>query len=148
MKIYLDTSVFSALFDARNPERQELTKDFFLEIDEFDVYISDLTRIEIDKTPDDDLREKMRKEIIHLKVADSTEAVERLAEEYIKSEAISKSYVEDAFHIAVAVVNNIDIVVSWNFRHIVRRKTKDIVAMVNAQKNFRHIEIMTPAELL
>ena len=58
MKIYLDTSVLSALFDGRNPERQELTKDFFSKIQEHEAYISDLSRIEVDKIPDDVLREK------------------------------------------------------------------------------------------
>jgi len=48
----------------------------------------------------------------------------------------------------VAVVNDLDIVLSWNFRHIVRRKTKDIVNMVNTMQNQRHIEITTPGELL
>ncbi len=55
---------------------------------------------------------------------------------------------KDCRILKASVVNNLDIVVSWNFRHIVRRKTKDIVAMVNTRNNFKHIEIMTPAELL
>jgi len=148
MKIYLDTSVFSALFDTRNPERQELTKEFFSKIKDYEVYISDLTRIEIDKTPDDELRNKMRKVITDIKVVPSNETVQQLTEEYIRYDAISENYTEDAYHIAAAVVNNLDIVVSWNFRHIVRRKTKDIVVMVNTKNDFKHIEIMTPAELL
>jgi len=63
MKIYLDTSVLSALFDARNPERQELTKEFFSRIDEHEVFISELTRVEIEETPDEELRDKMRRVI-------------------------------------------------------------------------------------
>ena len=90
----------------------------------------------------------MQKEISEIEVLPSDEMVQHLTEEYIRYEAISNNYIEDAYHIAVAVVNNLDIVVSWNFRHIVRRKTKDIVAMVNTKNNFKHIEIMTPAELL
>jgi hypothetical protein len=37
---------------------------------------------------------------------------------------------------------------SWNFKHIVRRKTKDIVRMVNTLNNLRQIKTITPAELL
>ena len=59
MRIYLDTSVLSALFDARNPERQELTKEFFSRIDEHEVFVSELTRLEIEATPDEELRRKM-----------------------------------------------------------------------------------------
>jgi len=41
-----------------------------------------------------------------------------------------------------------DCLLSWNFKHIVRRKTRDIVRMVNSLNNLKSIEIMTPAELL
>ncbi len=147
MKIYLDTSVFSALFDGRNPERQELTKDFFSKIQEHEAYISDLSRIEVDKTPDEDLREKMSGVIDTLRILLADDVSEQLSKDYIRYGAIPEGYSEDAYHIAIAVINNLDIVLSWNFRHIVRRKTKDIVNMVNTINNFQHIEIMTPAEL-
>ena len=148
MKVYLDTSVLSALFDARNPERQELTKEFFSRIDEHEVFISELTRVEIEETPDEELRDKMRGVIADVHVLPSQEAVEQLSGEYVKQGAVSEKYPEDAYHIAAAVVNDLDIVLSWNFRHIVRRKTKDIVNMVNTMQNQRHIEITTPGELL
>ena len=41
-----------------------------------------------------------------------------------------------------------DAVLSWNFRHIVRRKTRNVVDLVNVERNLRKVEIMTPAELL
>jgi len=62
--------------------------------------------------------------------------------------AVPASYPEDAYHIAVAVVSNLDFLLSWNFRHLVRRKTRDIVRMVNTLNGLRQIEIMTPAEIL
>ena len=39
LKLYLDTSVISALFDERNPERKSLTESFFDEIETFEIYI-------------------------------------------------------------------------------------------------------------
>ena len=148
MKVYLDTSVLSALFDARNPERQELTKEFFSRIHEHEVFVSELTRFEIEETPDSELREKMNSVVADFRVLPTKEVVEQLSGEYVKQGAVSEKYPEDAYHIAVAVVNDLDIVLSWNFRHIVRRKTKDIVNIVNTMHNQRHIEITTPAELL
>jgi len=41
-----------------------------------------------------------------------------------------------------------DYILSWNFKHIVRQKTRAIVKMVNTLKNYRNVEIITPAELL
>jgi len=59
MKIYLDTSVISLLFDDRNPERKILTEEFFSKIGIYNTYISELTIAEIERTPDQSLRRKM-----------------------------------------------------------------------------------------
>ncbi len=147
LKIYLDTSVISALFDARNPERKSLTESFFEQIESFDPFISEITIAKIERTPDPALRSKM-KEVSRFPVLFLTDDVEGLANEYVRYGAVPESYLEDAYHIAVAVINEMDCILSWNFRHIVRRKTRDIVKMVNTVNAFRHIEIMTPAELL
>ena len=59
IKVYLDTSVISALFDYRNPERQSLTEKFFNEIMNYNVYLSVITLAEVDRTPDEKLRDNM-----------------------------------------------------------------------------------------
>jgi len=148
MKIYLDTSVISALFDERNPERKALTEEFYSKIAIYTTYISELTIAEIERTPDQSLRDKMRQEIKKLSILEVNEAVEELAAEYIKYGAVPGSYFEDAYHISVAVLNEMDYLLSWNFRHIVREKTRDIVRMVNTLRNLKHVEIITPGELL
>jgi len=148
MRVYLDTSVISALFDERNPERKLLTEAFFKEIENFKVFISEITFVEIERTPDTVLRSKMKEVVSHFSVITLTDDIEWLANEYVRYGAVPESYPEDASHIAVAVINNMDFLLSWNFKHIVRRKTRDIVKMVNTLNNLRHIEILTPAELL
>jgi len=50
LKIYLDTSVISAQFDDRNPDRRMLTEEFWMRIPQYEVYVSDLTLDEIEKT--------------------------------------------------------------------------------------------------
>lgn len=60
LKIYLDTSVISALFDDRNPERKSLTESFFKDIESFAPSISEITIAEIERTPDPALRSKMK----------------------------------------------------------------------------------------
>ena len=148
IKVYLDTSVISALFDKRNPERKSLTEDFFKEIADFDVFISDITVAEIERTPDSSLRRKMKDVVLQFSILSSINGVESLANEYIRHNAVPENYSEDAYHIAITVLNEIDFLLSWNFKHIVRRKTRDIVKMVNTLNKFRQIDIMTPAELL
>ena len=148
MRVYLDTSVISALFDERNPERKSLTEAFFAEIENFETFISEITVAEIERTPDMELRSKMKDAISRFSVLSLTDDVEWIASEYIRYGTVPEGYSEDAYHIAIAVINEVGYLLSWNFKHIVRRKTRDIVRMVNTLNNLRQIEIMTPAELL
>jgi predicted nucleic acid-binding protein len=148
LKVYLDTSVISALFDKKNPERKSLTESFFSGLKDFDPHISELTLAEIEKTTDYELRNKMIELISLFSIVSVNDEVERLTEKYINNGAVPKEYREDAYHIAIATINEMDCLLSWNFKHIVRRKTRDIVRMVNSINNLKSIEIMTPAELL
>jgi len=108
------------------------------------LIISEITVAEIERTPDMELRSKMKDAVSRFSVLSLTDDVEWVAREYIP---VPESYSEDAYHIAIAVINEVDYLLSWNFKHIVR-KTRDIVRMVNTLNNFRQIEIMAPAELL
>lgn len=148
MKLYLDTSVLSALFDERNPERKSLTESFFSETKSFEIFISNITIAEIEKTPDKEIKTKMKGKIADFSVLTISNEIEELANDIIQKGAIKESYSEDAYHIAIAIINEMDFLLSWNFRHIVRKKTKDIVRMISTLNNLRQIEIITPAELL
>ena len=148
IKLYLDTSVVSALFDDRNPERQGLTRSFFDIIGRYDVHVSELTLTELDRTPDVELGRKMKETVSDMDVLEITDEVEELAMEYVGKGAVPETYPEDAMHIAVASLGGMDFLLSWNFRHIVRVRTRDIVDMVNTLRGMRHVTIATPAELL
>ena len=148
LKLYLDTSVLSALFDKRNPERKSLTESFFSETKNFEIFISNITVAEIEKTPDKEIKTKMKEKIQNFSVLTISNEIEDLAKEIIRKGAINESYSEDAYHIAIAIIKEMDYLLSWNFRHIVRKKTKDIVRMISTLNNLRQIEIITPAELL
>jgi len=148
LKLYLDTSGLSALFDERNPERKSLTESFFSELKDFEIFISDITLAEIDNTPDEELKTKMKEKITNFSILTSSNEIEELVKDIIQNGAINESYSEDAYHIAIAIINDMDFLLSWNFRHLVRKKTRDIVRMICTLNNLRQIEIITPAELL
>ena len=145
--IYLDTSVPSAYYDERNLERQKLTREFWKKLATFDVFISSLVLTEIEG-----LKDNNKKRLL-LRLLEGSEALaisddcERLAHEYVSQGIIPKKYVDDARHIAVAVVNSIDYLVSWNFEHIVKVKTRRMVGLVDAEKGYKSIEIIAPPEL-
>lgn len=147
-KLYLDTSVISALFDSRNPERQKLTKIFFIEIKSFSVFISVITLAEVERTPNKKLREQMEGILAGHQVLSLTDDVNQLVKEYISHKVVPEKHEADAFHIAIAVLNEMDYLLSWNFKHLVREKTREVVNRVNINKGLRKIKIITPAEIL
>jgi hypothetical protein len=76
------------------------------------------------------------------------EEVKELADRYISAGIIPEKYRNDALHIAVAVVNDLDVIISWNLEHIVKLKTKLGVEGVNILLGYKTIEIMTPEEVI
>lgn len=148
MKIYLDTSVLSAMFDTRNPERLEITKEFFAGRVADRLVVSELTLAEIAATPDAEMRTGMSTLADRFETVPVTPDADRLAVQYIGAGAFSEAFSADAYHVAIAVVCGADVILSWNFRHIVRRKTRDVVNMVNTMQGYAHTEIAAPGELL
>jgi len=75
------------------------------------------------------------------------EAME-LSERYVGEGIIPERYKSDSLHIAIAVCNNIDVIVSWNFSHIVKLKTRIMVNGINKLLGYHEIEICSPEEVI
>ena len=73
---------------------------------------------------------------------------EELAERYIDEGVIPERYRCDELHIAVAVVNGIEVIISWNFEHIVKLKTRVMVNGINRLLGYHEIEICSPEEVI
>jgi predicted nucleic acid-binding protein len=67
---------------------------------------------------------------------------------YVTSGVFAPGYMADARHIAIATVNEVDALVSWNFRHMVNLHRKTIIAGTNIVRGYRPLEIVTPAEVI
>jgi predicted nucleic acid-binding protein len=147
LKVYLDTSVISALFDKRNPDRKRITERFFERASDFEIFISRITVNEIKDARSNVLRGKMMDAIKDVTVLAVTDEVLSLGKVYISNGAVPSDCYEDANHIAVAVLNDICHLLSWNFQHIVRGKTREIVRTVNRLRGLPQIIIFTPREV-
>ncbi len=139
MTLYLDTSVLSALFDIRNRERAEITREFFAARVSDRLIVSELTLAEIRATPSEDLRRAIQEVADRFETVGVATGVDRLASRYIEAGAVAESYPADAYHIAIAVVCEANMVAGWNIRHSVRRKMRDVVNMVNIIEGHPHI---------
>ncbi len=144
--VYLDTSVISARFDIRLLPRLEETKKFFDKLTQTTIFISPVVVQELKLISDDGLRNKVLTFIKPFYTLRLSDEVEMLAEDYIEESIIPPKYLSDALHLAFASVNNINVLVSWNFEHLVKRKTKLLVNYVNALKGYKPIEIVSPLD--
>ncbi len=147
LRIYLDTSVISGLLDDRLPERKRATVDFWGRLAEYEVSVSELTIAEIQATEDPGLRAQMADVVHSFRVLRIEEGARRLAREYVRRGVFSVATTEDALHVAVAVVSRQDMLVSWNFRHLVNRRRRALINEANVLSGYPTIEILAPPEV-
>ncbi|MEW6747950.1 MAG: PIN domain-containing protein [Planctomycetota bacterium] len=147
LRIYLDTSVFSAYFDERAPERRELTQQFWNRLPEFDVGTSEVAWEELSRTTDLGRRAELLGLLSGVAVHSLTEEIRALGRRYIDAHVFAPTSVNDALHVAVAVLTRHDILASWNFRHLVNRQRRARINEVNVLANVPTIEILAPPEI-
>ena len=146
--IYLDTSVPSAYFDSRAQERLDLTRKFWNEtLPRYSVYISELVLGEIGDTQDQKTKTDMLNLVSQCTVLKIDAEVENLAEAYLAHNLLPEKYRSDALHIAAGSCNAISYLISWNFEHIVKVRTRRVVNLINALQGYKDIEIVSPQEL-
>lgn len=147
-KLYLDTSVPSAYFDARAPDRQQLTQQFWRDrLSAYDSWISDLVLEEIHRTPDDAARAQMLSLVSPLGVLAYAAECEDIVAAYLDKGVFGRKTLGDAIHVAIAVANGIGYLASWNFKHLVRVSTRREINLVNSLNGWGPIEIVAPPEL-
>jgi predicted nucleic acid-binding protein len=148
-KIYLDTSVISALFDERTPERKLATEQAWVKLKDksiSEVYISELVLEELQRAAEP-LKTSLLSAVSGFNVLPITEDIKRLAGIYVKKSIFPEKYFDDALHVAIAALNEIGILLSWNFTHLVKLKTRRMVLLVNAMESAFPVEIVSPPEI-
>lgn len=145
-KVYLDTSVVGGYFDK---EFEADTIPFFERVilGELTIMVSDLLEAELLRAPDF-VKELMSRipEKHKLKVKLTQEA-NVLADKYIEAKVVGKTSRADCQHIAMATLNNADVLVSWIFKHIVNLDRIRGYNGINYLLGHRIIEIRTPKEI-
>jgi predicted nucleic acid-binding protein len=116
----------------------------------FMPYTSQYVLDELNATKDENKRDKMLLLIGRYDVVVLDQNVEaiQLDEKYLVAGVIPLRFRMDGVHIAMAAVNDLDVVVSMNFQHIVKRKTRIYTASLNNLNGYRTVEILTPMEIL
>lgn len=148
-KIYLDSSVPSAYYDRLKLPRQRITRYWWNEVmkQNFEAYISVVTDTELNGTKDMLLRKKLLYLVKDFFLLELSEDAVELAGIYVQNGIVPEKYRNDALHIAIATLNGIDILVSWNFSHLVNLETRRKVKGINLFKGYKEIDIVSPEEL-
>ncbi len=145
-RIYLDTSVIGGCHDEEFKSWSNgLMKDFRLK--NFIPVLSELTFDEISKAPQPvqiTLKNLLEYDVEVLEITDS--ALE-LSEQYLNREILTPKFRDDALHIALASLANVDVLVSWNFRHIVHYDKIRLFNAVNIENGLKSIDIYSPREV-
>jgi len=145
-KIYLETTMFNYYFDEdRDAHADTVTLFEECSAGKFEPYTSTYTVDELESAPNDK-REKMLALIskYNIVVLAADEEAETLARKYISEDALPHGSLSDASHIAIATINELDIIVSLNFGHIVRNKTITMTGAINILLGYSPIKIEAP----
>ena len=146
LRIYVDTSVVGGCYDEEFREPSRRLFEAFVRGDHT-LLLSQLTSTELEgaRREIQDVLEQVP--VAHTEEVEPSEEAERLALAYIDAGALAPSMKPDAEHIALATLAEADILVSWNFKHIVNARRIQICNSVNVVREHQSIDIRSPREL-
>lgn len=150
---YIETSVVSYL--SARPSRdvvvaayQQVTRDWWrIASDRFDLVASALVVAEAGAGDAQAARDRLRA-LDTVTLVEATADAERLAQRLIDNTAVPLQAADDAAHIAIAVTNGVDFLVTWNFRHIANAAIRTRIERTCREAGYEPPIICTPNGLL
>ena len=146
IKTYADTSVFGGVFDQKFCEA---SRQFFDEVESgsFLLVTSAVVEAEIEPAP-----EKVRSFFASVALQSQISVIDQnaleLQEQYIAAGIVTENSLKDALHVAIATVAECDLIVSWNFKHIVHYDKIPKYNAVNISSGYKSIGIYSPLEVI
>ncbi|MCH9029088.1 MAG: PIN domain protein [Bacteroidetes bacterium] len=146
MRIYVDTSVFGGCFDPEFEIWSNRIVDFF-KIGKYKAVISEVSEFELKIAP------KRIQQILldipkkNLEVTKLTDEAKQLSKHYIREKIVARKSLADTQHIAIATIQQVDLLVSWNFKHIVNYDKIRLYNAVNLKYGYKFLEIRNPRDL-
>ena len=151
--MYVETSVISYL--AAYPSRdiivianQQATHEWWAERSGyFDLFASQLV-VQEAEYGDAEAISRRQETLSRCTLLDITQDAVALAEKFVEQGAINKKAVEDALHVAIAAVNGMDYLITWNFKHIANAAIRANIELVCRINGYEPPVICTPLELM
>lgn len=146
-RIYVDTSVIGGCEDEEFAEHSVRLMQCFVR-GEHILVLSSLTLQELAEAPTEVRKRFASVPEAHIETLQLDADAQELAEAYVAAGVLATNMQADAQHIAIATVGRVDVLVSWNFKHIVNLQRIHGYNSVNLRKGYPMIEIRTPREVL
>jgi len=146
-RIYIDTSVVGGYYDEEFKEATELLIRR-LEKGEVVFVVSDLLELELMNAPSHVRNHLFQYKPASFERVELTEEATNLANTYITEKVVGKTSTEDCRHIALATIHKVDVLASWNFKHIVNLDRIKGYNSVNLRLGYSIIEIRSPKDLI
>ena len=150
LRLYLETTVFNYYFDEDRPGHEDVLRLFeAIKAGKYEAYTSKYVVQELENAKEPK-RSKMLSliEKYKLETLTSKPEAEILGEIYIEKGIIPASHLFDSVHVAMASVYELDCIISYNFHHINRDKTRILATIVNNEEGYGGINIATAEEVL
>ena len=152
IKVYLDASVISYLDQQDAPESMRETQEVWERIraGKYDIFISDVVLRELGDCKDEGKRRTLfgHLEEIQYNLIAVDESTVALAEKIVTNGVLKRKNIDDCQHIAAAILSDCDIIVSWNFKHIVNVKTIRGIKVITTVEGYKDLLIYQPTALL
>jgi hypothetical protein len=147
LRVYADTSVFGGCFD---DEFKTESVRFFEEVrlGRFIVVISNVTLDELELAPDQVRGVLAGLSAEQVEIVNTSPESDALRNAYLEAKVVGPASSNDAAHIAAATMSNVDLVVSWNFKHIVHFEKIGGYEGVNRLRGYRSPRIYSPREVV
>jgi hypothetical protein len=150
-KTYIETSVFNFYFSEQDAEKRQHTLKLFVEIAEgkYEPYTSAAVIEELNQA-----QEPKKSRMLNLvkeygiKILEIGADTERLADVYVQEGIIPQRFRADAVHIASTSTNDLNFITSYNFQHIVKRKTIELTEVINVREGYKRVGIYSPTEVI
>lgn len=146
-RIYIDTSIVGGFFDI---EFEKETKLLFKQLENKEIVfvLSNLLREELKGAPDYVRNLLGNYSDDNFEIVMMTDEAEELAGKYIAENVVGKTSLDDCRHIALATINKVDVLASWNFKHIVNLTRIKGYNAVNLKNGYMTLEIRNPKDLI
>jgi predicted nucleic acid-binding protein len=146
IRVYADTSVFGGVFD---DEYQIASERFFKLIrgKQFTLVTSAVVREELMIAPKR-IQNLFAQIYKYAEIVDVSADALQLEDAYLKARIVPPKYSNDALHVALATVSKCELIVSWNFKHIVHFRKIPLYNKINLEQGYTEIGIFSPLEVI